>query len=379
MSGPGRSTKRKTVSFYKRKIRVVDAYCGIGGLSHGLVLEGFNVVAGIDNDASCKTAFELNNDAKFIAKDIARFTPRELDNLFGDASIRVLVGCAPCQPYSTLARRKLTAKEKRERWYPLYRFIRLVRATEPDIVSMENVPDLSNTDKYPVFGDFVKALKKAGYHVYHATIDASRYGVPQRRNRLVLLASKLGEISLIPNTHNEETIVTVRDAIKSLPRLRDGDVNRRDPLHRSSKLSDLNKKRIVATPKNGGSATSWETDLKPKCYRRKSGKSYMVTVYGRMRWDDPAPTMTTHCTTLGAGRFGHPTQNRAISLREAARFQTFPDDYIFGDPKEIGITHTARHIGNAVPVMLARAIGKSIKRHIRRYAQLGPGSVGALA
>jgi DNA (cytosine-5)-methyltransferase 1 len=151
----------------------------------------------------------------------------------------------------------------------------------------------------------------------------------------------------------------VRDTIKSLPRLRDGGVDKLDPMHRSSKLSDVNKRRIVATPKSGGSATSWGCELKPKCYRRKSGRSHMVTVYGRMRWDDPAPTMTTHCTTLGTGRFGHPTQNRAISLREAARFQTFPDDYVFGDPGEIGITHTARQIGNAVPVELGRAIGTS--------------------
>jgi DNA (cytosine-5)-methyltransferase 1 len=367
MPSARRLTKREPVSFHKRKIRVVDAYCGIGGLSHGLVLEGFNVVAGIDNDASCRAAFETNNAAKFISKDIARFTARELEGLFGDAEIRILVGCAPCQPYSTLMRRKLSTKEKRKRWYPLYRFMRLVKATKPDIVSMENVPDLSNTDKYPVFADFVKALKKADYHVSYATVDASRYGVPQRRNRLVLLASKLGEISLIPTTHDDETVVTVRDTIKALPPLRDGGVDKSDPLHRSSKLSDLNKRRIAATPRNGGSATSWERDLKPKCYRRKSGKSYMATVYGRMRWDDPAPTMTTHCTTLGTGRFGHPTQNRAISLREAARFQTFPDSYVFGDPMNVGIRQTARHIGNAVPVMLGRAIGKSIKRHVRRY------------
>jgi DNA (cytosine-5)-methyltransferase 1 len=359
--------KRKVPAFHKRRIKVVDAYCGIGGLSHGLVLEGLHVVAGIDNDASCKVAFETNNGAKFISKDIARFTARELDDLFGDADVRVLVGCAPCQPYSTLTRRRLSAKEKHKRWYPLYRFMRLVRATKPDIVSMENVPDLSNTEKYPVFADFVKALRREGYHVSYATIDASRYGVPQRRNRLVLLASRLGEISLIPSTHDNETAVTVRDAIKSLPRLRDGGINGRDSLHRSSRLSDLNKKRIAATPKNGGSATSWRSDLKPRCYRKESGKSYMVTVYGRMRWDDPAPTMTTHCTTLGTGRFGHPTQNRAISLREAARFQSFPDTYVFGDPEQVGITRTARHIGNAVPVLLGRAIAKSIKRHIRRY------------
>jgi DNA (cytosine-5)-methyltransferase 1 len=352
----------------KPRIKVVDLFCGIGGLSHGLKLEGFDVIAGVDNDKSCKFAFEKNNRAKFIGKDIARFTSKELSALFGDAPIRVLVGCAPCQPYSSLNRRKLTVKKTRERWYPMYRFMRLVGAVQPEIVSMENVPDLSNAKKYAVFDAFVKRLKELGYHVFFRTVDASRYGVPQRRNRLVLLASKLGEISLISETHSSEGLVTVRDTIKSLPVLRDGSVSAGDALHRSSKLSPLNKKRIAATPRNGGSATSWKRDLVPECYRRKSGKSYMVTVYGRMRWNDPAPTMTTHCTTLGTGRFGHPTQNRAISLREAARFQTFPDSYAFTEENDFNITQTAKHIGNAVPVLLGRAIGKSIKRHIRKNA-----------
>jgi DNA (cytosine-5)-methyltransferase 1 len=352
----------------KPKIKVVDLFCGIGGLSHGLKLEGFDVIAGVDSDKSCKYAFEKNNRSKFIAKDIARFTSKELSELFGDAPIRVLTGCAPCQPYSSLTRRKLSPKKARERWYPLYRFMRLVSAVQPEIVSMENVPDLSNAKKYAVFDSFVKKLTDLGYHVSFKTVDASRYGVPQKRNRLVLLASKLGEIDLIAETHCDETIVTVRDTIKSLPPLRDGGTNAIDPLHRASKLSPLNKRRIAATPRNGGSATSWSRELIPACYRRQTGKSYMVTVYGRMRWNAPAPTMTTHCTTLGTGRFGHPTQNRAISLREAARFQTFPDDYLFHEDGGWNITQTAKHIGNAVPVLLARAIGKSIKHHLRANA-----------
>src|SRR5206468_3148492 len=141
------------------------------------------------------------------------------------------------------------------------------------------------------------------------------------------------------------------------------------PLHRSSKLSSLNKRRIAATPKNGGSATSWKRGLIPECYRRESGKSYMVTVYGRMRWNDPAPTMTTHCTTLGTGRFGHPTQNRAISLREAARFQTFPDYYQFQDAGRLNSSIVAQHIGNAVPVRLGQVIAMSIKAHVAKFGQ----------
>jgi DNA (cytosine-5)-methyltransferase 1 len=283
--------------------------------------------------------------------------------------VRVLVGCAPCQPYSSLNRRKLSEKESRRRWYPLYRFMTLVKSVTPEIVSMENVPDLSDAEKYPVFDEFVRCLERLKYHVSFKKVDASRYGVPQKRHRLVLLASRLGPISLIEATHEIYEVPTVKDAIAHLPPLRDGKVHPSDPLHRCSKLSDLNKQRIAATPKNGGSATSWPRHLVPKCYRRRSGRSYMVTVYGRMRWDAPAPTMTTQFMTLGTGRFGHPTQNRAISLREAAIFQTFQSSYEFAPENEVIPKHVARQIGNAVPVLLGRAIGRSIVRHIATYAE----------
>ena len=351
----------------RKHIKVVDLYCGIGGLSHGLVLEGLDVVAGVDNDKTCKYGFEKNNGGKFIHKDIARFTANELRNLFRGASIRVLVGCAPCQPYSSLSRRKLSKKEVRRRWYPMYRFITLVKRVKPEVVSMENVPDLSDARKHPVFDDFIRALEALGYKVSFKKVDASRYGVPQKRHRLVLLASRLGPISLIAETHAHDDVLTVKAVIGKLPRLTDGKVHPTDALHRSSKLSDTNKQRIAATPKDGGSATSWPSHLIPKCYRKRSGRSYMVTVYGRMRWNDPAPTMTTQFMTLGTGRFGHPTQNRAISLREAAIFQTFPDDYAFIEDDDLNISRMARHIGNAVPVLLGRAIGKSIKGHIRKH------------
>jgi DNA (cytosine-5)-methyltransferase 1 len=367
MAGCSKRRFRKRRSFREDGVKVVDVYCGIGGLTHGLILEGLNVVAGVDNDGSCKYAYEKNNNSKFIRRDISRFTVGELNNLFSGASIRILVGCAPCQPYSSLNRRKLSKFEVRRRCYSMYRFMRLVKAVKPEIVSMENVPDLSNTRKYPVFDEFVKVLKKLDYEVIFKTVDASRYGVPQRRQRLVLLASRLGHISLLAETHDSSSLITVRKSIGSLPRLRDGAIDPRDPFHRASKLSELNKKRIVATPRNGGSAGAWPCQLIPSCYRKKTGKSYMATVYGRMRWNDPAPTMTTHCTTLGTGRFGHPSQNRAISLREAAIFQSFPDYYEFAPEGEISMRRTAKHIGNAVPVILGRVIGKSLKRHIQQY------------
>jgi DNA (cytosine-5)-methyltransferase 1 len=356
-------------SFKTSDIKVVDLFCGIGGLTHGLVLEGFDVVAGVDNDETCRVAFEQNNRADFIHKDIDQFSSADLKALYGNSSMKVLVGCAPCQPFSSLNRNKSNGKKAKKRWEPLYNFMSLVKDVRPEIVSMENVPDLADAKKYPVFNDFVNTLTRLGYKIAYKTVDVSRYGVPQRRKRLVLLASRLGEIALIPETHDAENLVTVRDTISRLRPIRDGAVDRSDPLHRSSKLSEMNKRRIAATPKNGGSAKSWSKELMPDCYKRESGKSFMTTVYGRMRWDDPSPTITTHCLTLGTGRFGHPTQNRAISLREAAMLQSFPSTYKFEEPDRISMVRMARHIGNAVPVLLGRAIGKSIKKHIKDHVR----------
>lgn len=344
--------------------KVVDLFCGIGGLTHGFILEGFEVVAGVDNDESCKFAFERNNGSKFVPKDIAHLSPEELKSFYGKGSLKILVGCAPCQPFSSLNRKKVAYRRNNKRWEPLRKFANLIETVKPEIVSMENVPDLSDAKKYPVFGDFLKILKKNKYRVSFRIIDASRYGIPQRRKRLVLLASRLGEIAMIHETHDDKSLVTVRKAISHLRPIKDGEVDRRDPLHRSSQLSELNKKRITSTPKNGGNAKSWPRNLIPSCYKKKSGHTYMSSVYGRMRWDEPAPTMTTHCVSLGTGRFGHPTQNRAISLREAAILQSFPDYYEFAEPQNISVTKTARHIGNAVPVLLGRAIAKSVKKHL---------------
>jgi len=362
------SKARRPRRFRPGQVKVVDLFCGIGGLSHGLLLEGFHVAGGVDNDETCKYAFEQNNNAKFFRRDIAKFTAREISKLFDGAAVRVLVGCAPCQPFSSLNRRRLSKRNAKKHWYPLYRFQRIIRRLKPEIVSMENVPELANGDKYPVFNDFLGTLQALDYHVTYKVVDASRYGVPQRRRRLVLLASRLGPISLVRETHDEKSAATVKQSIKSLPRLKHGGVSLSDPLHRASRLSDTNQRRIAATPRNGGSATSWKKSLMPKCYRKKSGKSYMVTVYGRMRWNDPAPTITTQCTTLGTGRFGHPSQNRAISLREAALLQSFPRDYKFAEDGQISMRHLAKHIGNAVPVLLGCAIGRSIKKNIREHA-----------
>lgn len=349
-----------------KKIKVIDLFCGIGGLTHGLVKEGFDVIAGIDNNNSCKFGYEYNNKTKFIHKDILQVSAKEINKLFGEKkkTIRVLVGCAPCQQFSKLNLKQITQKQVE----PLEKFARLIEEVLPDIVSMENVAGLADMKKYPIFKTFIDTLEKNGYNYKYEIVDVSEYGVPQSRKRLVLLASKFGEIQLIKKTHKNKK-VTVRDVIKNLEPLKSGEISLSDPLHRARKLSSTNLKRIKSTPHDGGNSDSWRKSLILNCHKKDSGKTYRGTVYGRMYWDKPAPTMTTQCIGLGNGRFGHPEQDRAISLREAAIFQTFPKNYKFIKPNTPFITaHVAKFIGNAVPVKLGSVIGKSIKNHIEQYA-----------
>lgn len=348
---------------FTKKIKVIDLFCGIGGLTHGLIKEGLDVIAGIDNDLSCKFGYEYNNKTQFINTDILDIKADQINKIFGNKkdTIRVLAGCAPCQPFSKLNLNAITKRQLE----PLSKFAQLISETQPDIVSMENVSNLAVKDKYPAFTDFLRTLMDNNYHYKYEIVDVSEFGVPQKRKRLVLLASKLGDIQLIKRTHKNRR-VTVRDVISHLEPIKDGEVSKKDPLHRSRKLAPINLRRIRETPHDGGSSDSWSSDLVLDCHKKKSGKTYRHTVYGRMSWDIPAPTMTTQCVGLGNGRYGHPTQNRAISLREAAIFQTFPGYYRFVPELEpIVINKIARFIGNAVPVRIGSVIGKSIKEHIK--------------
>lgn len=348
----------------KNKVKVIDLFCGIGGLTHGFVKEQFNVVAGIDVDITCKYAFEKNNKAKFIANSITEISFRELNSFYKDADVKVLIGCAPCQNFSSYM---FKDKEKENnKWKLLYEFSRLINEVQPEIVSMENVAQLLNFKKAPVFDNFIDSLKKAGYFVHYEVVKCPEYGIPQNRSRLILLASRLGEIKLISKTHSKKNYVTVKDAIGNLPEIKDGERHEKDLFHYSRGLTPINKKRIKATPYGGG-WNDWDDSLKLACHKKKSGKSY-PSVYGRMVWEKPSPTMTTHCIGYGNGRFGHPEQDRAISLREAALLQTFPMNYQFAENIEnINTATIARHIGNAVPVLLGQVIARSIKQHLKEF------------
>lgn len=354
---------------YKRRgrlpsIEVVDLFCGIGGLSYGMKSKGLRILAGFDLDWTCQYAYETNNEAKFIYKDIRSVRKEDIIPFYSKKSIKVLAGCAPCQPFSSYAFKN--KNKDKDKYNLLYEFGRLVKEIHPDIVTMENVPAIVSFKLKSVFGDFIKTLESENYHISYQVVYCPDYGIPQTRKRLVLLASRLGEIELIAPTHTKDNYVTVRDTIGNLPPLHAGEQCPTDGLHRCRELSPLNMKRIMATP-YGGSWKDWPEELVLDCHKKEGGKSF-GSVYGRMTWDEPAPTMTTLCTGIGNGRFGHPVQNRAISAREAALFQTFPTTYrFFQNEKEVALTKVSRYIGNAVPPRLGEIIAESIKKHIRTH------------
>lgn len=346
---------------------VIDMFCGVGGLTHGLIKEGLNVVAGYDLDKSCNYAYEANNKATFVPKNIEDVTAQEL-NIFFEKKRKILVGCAPCQPFSSHSNKIKLKKDistEDERWKLIYEFKRLIETTSPEIISMENVPLVI---KHKVFDDFVAALKENGYHIsnYKKIVYCPDYGIAQKRQRLVLLASKLGPIELIAPTHKKDNYITIKSVIGGLSPIKDGETDKKDPLHRARKLSPTNLKRIKQITQ-GQNWTNFTEDLISPCHKTEKGKTFTVA-YGRMKWDEPSPTITTHCIGFSNGRFGHPEQDRAISLREAALLQSFPSNYSFIDTeKPANIASIAKHIGNAVPPKLGEVIAQSIKAHIAQY------------
>ncbi|MEW8073618.1 MAG: DNA cytosine methyltransferase [Candidatus Thiodiazotropha sp.] len=345
-----------------KKISAVDLFCGVGGLTYGLKRASIVVRAGYDIDPICEYPYEHNNNASFLNKDVSKVKGEDLSCWYKNGEIRLLAGCAPCQPFSSYSQGRDTSKDKK--WPLLYEFARLINELEPELVTMENVPDVV---KHEVYHDFVEQLLNQDYHIFTKDIYCPEYGMPQIRTRHVLLASKLGPISLNYRLRKPNQYKTVSEAIGNLPAICAGGQDPKDSMHKAASLSEVNMRRMIAS-RPGGSWWDWPEDLRAECHRKSSGHSYSG-VYARMRWDKPSPTITTQCYGYGNGRFGHPEQNRAISLREAAILQTFPKKYRFVEPgKQVEFKTVGRMIGNAVPVKLGEVIGRSICKHVRDYS-----------
>lgn len=346
----------------------VDLFCGAGGLTHGLLNAGIPVIAGYDTDECCRFPFEQNNSpATFYNRDVGMLRGPDLARHYPTGSTRILVGCAPCVTFSRYTQRLKRTRDPK--WSLLRQFSRIVRELVPDIISMENVPELQH---HSIFVEFLRDLKNEGYHFStrpdKRVVYCPDYGIPQNRSRLVILASRLGPIEMIPPTHGSKRHRTVRDALSGLPPLQAGQQSARDRLHRASALSQLNMRRIRHS-RPGGTWRDWPDDLVSACHKAETGETY-GSVYGRMEWDAPSPTITTQFYGFGNGRFGHPEQDRALSLREGAILQSFPKGYLFVHPTvTYSIKRVGRMIGNAVPVRLGTAIGRSIKAHLGEHGR----------
>jgi DNA (cytosine-5)-methyltransferase 1 len=346
-----------------RPAHVADFFCGCGGTSAGLRAAGLAIAFGLDSDPEAAKTYRRNfPEAAFIERDIESVEPTEVaEAIKHHAGPLLLSACAPCQPYSGFG----GARKRDPRRTLLLRLLPFVEALEPDLLLIENVPGL-HAERAPAgtFARFCKALRTAGFHVSSSVVDCQQYGVPQRRRRLIVLASRLGPIAIPDATHGRAAhllpVSTVWDWIGDLPSIAAGEEHPSIPNHLASRLTDINLRRMAATPPGGGRA-DWPPSLRLPCHAEHEGHS---DVYGRMHADAPAPALTTKCTSISNGRFGHPYEDRPISVREAACLQTFARDFIF----EGGIKSATRQIGNAVPVLLAQRIGEAIVRHLSDHS-----------
>jgi len=331
----------------------IDLFSGCGGLTQGLRDAGFTVGAAVEIDALAAETYAANHpEVKLFNVDIQKITA---DQIMEACNLKVgeldlLAGCPPCQGFS-----RIRLNNKKERMDdPRNRLIdevlRLVNEIRPKVVMLENVPNLS---RYTRYLDFKRKLRKLGYEISDQILDVADFGIPQRRKRLVVLASRLGRISPLAITGERKT---VRDTIGTLP----AEFLQNDPLHNlNEQRSERIRQLIKAIPKDGGSRTALSADLALKCHENRDG---FYDVYGRMRWDDVAPTITGGCINPSKGRFLHPVEDRAITLREAALLQSFPPNYVFSLRR--GKYAAAEMIGNALPPLFSRMQAEAIKDHL---------------
>ena len=344
-----------------------DFFSGCGGTSLGMQLAGMTIRFGLDFDPDAKETYKANFEkAKFICKDIRNVSVDDVAPYIKRRWNRPVVfgACAPCQPFSKQNRNRRNDDERRDLLSEFHRFVEFYR---PEYIFIENVPGPKTVDQHNwPFDEFIQLLTKLRYYYDSKIVIAYHYGVPQRRRRLVLLASLLGPIEIPPPTHGPETnnpdIPTVWEFISHLPPIEAGEEHVDIANHRAAQLSSLNLSRIAATPVGGG-RQDWPEELELPCHKNHTG---YTDVYGRMIKNRPSAALTTRCISLSNGRFGHPTQNRAVSVREAACLQTFPMNFKFYG----NLNSMARQVGNAVPVAMARVFGQLIISHYQRYKKL---------
>lgn len=328
-----------------------ELFSGCGGMTLGLRWAGFRVVGAIENDPLAVKTYQANHKDVFVwPKDIRKVPPSEIVERLKlpPGRLDLLAGCPPCQGFSQMRTLNGAKKVSDRRNGLVFQFLRFVEVLQPKAVMMENTPGLAVDWRIK---RLLRELKKLGYDGECRVVNAASYGVPQRRRRMIMLASRSGKI---PFPMADVSCKTVRDVIAGLPNAGESG----DPLHdfperHSAKVIDL----IKRIPKNGGSRAALGADSQLECHKRCDG---FKDIYGRMAWDKPAPTITSGCTNPSKGRFLHPEENRAITLREAALLQGFTNDYVFA--LDNGKSGAALMIGNALPP-------EFIRRHAVAVAQ----------
>jgi DNA (cytosine-5)-methyltransferase 1 len=337
----------------------IDFFCGVGGATKGFQNAGIKVLKGIDIDSTCKETYEKNcRPSEFLLKNVNELMPEEvLDGIhLSNEDYLLFIGCAPCQPFSRFTR-EIHEDDRRTLILGFARFIRML---VPDIIFIENVLGFETAVEGRILEKLLQILGSSPllYEYEWKLVNAKSYGIPQNRVRFILLASRIGKIPFPSETHGKNSLpyATVRDVISKYPRIAAGEAHKDIPNHIARRLSELNLKRMRHTPKDGGSRKDWPQELWLECHKNKAGHT---DVYGRMPWDSPSPTLTCKCNSVSNGRFGHPEQDRAISLREAASLQTFPEDFVFYGSN----TNITRHIGNAVPPLMAEIFGRAIAKY----------------
>jgi len=365
------------------KFYVIDLFSGCGGSAWGFREAGFVIKGFVEIDGIARTSFHENfpKATEAIPGDITLLRGRKLNDFLKKLNIdkekTIILACPPCQGFSTARRRNQRILDSRNML--IFDFVRLIKKIRPIAFVMENVPGLAKGIGHSIFEEAMLMLSDMGYNMTDPKVlEVVNYGVPQKRKRLVIIGTRAKNLKLVlpepthqnPNSHNQKLPPweTVRHAISNLPFISAGEKNNADPLHISANLSKINLTRLKYTPHNGGNRMSWPLRLWLKCHKKlkKLKIEGYKDIYGRMWWDAPSSTITGGCAMITKGRFGHPEQNRAISLREAARLQTFPDNFIFTGT----FGKIAEQIGNAVPPLFAERIANSLMMQLGKRERI---------
>lgn len=337
----------------KNQPLAIDIFSGSGGMTTGLKRAGFKVIGAIEIEPLAVETYKRNHKGATVwATDIRNLPVTKVKRQIGlrKGTIDLIAGCPPCEGFSEMRTLKGTKKIKDPRNQLIFEFLRFVRELKPKVVMLENVPGLAKNWR---FRKFCSELSALGYDYEFRTFNAADFGVPQRRKRLILLASRVGKINFAMPDPNHRT---VRMTIASLPpRGRSGDPLHDFPEKHSKKIFN----RIRRVPRNGGSRVDLGKRSQLPCHMNFNG---FKDVYGRMTWDDVSPTITGGCVNPSKGRFLHPRWNRAITLREAALLQTFPPKYFISLAR--GKTRAATLIGDALPPEFIRRHAREVFKHL---------------